>query len=278
MSIIDQIRAEVERLQHSEIPHTDEWWDGADYVRRQIKAKLSEIEKSEKPTNPTLQEQPVCEDVDEEIYKAKAKVALAFGGVTGEQDRILIGFARHFYELGKQSKGEGWCEKDESILNNIVEYKYLNIDDLEWLKALPQRFDLQPKPEVSEDLEEDENIFANKDLNGEVRKFIEQEKKENHGDLPCYGDFGIQMIARHFAQWQKEQDTRDMYMSDNRHFQKVYELGKKDMKEQMMKEAVEADVNTYEDLVSGESTAEFIVDMPVGNLGDKVKLIIVKKA
>ena len=52
--IIETIKAEVERLQHSEIPHTDEWWEGADYVRRQIKAKLSEIEKSEKPTNPTI--------------------------------------------------------------------------------------------------------------------------------------------------------------------------------------------------------------------------------
>lgn len=38
------------------------------------------------------------------------------------------------------------------------------------------------------------------------------------------------------AEWQKEQDTRDMCMSDNRQFEKVYELGKKDMKKQMMEE------------------------------------------
>ena len=40
------------------------------------------------------------------------------------------------------------------------------------------------------------------------------------------------------ANWQKEKDTRDMVMSDNRQFQKVYELGKKDMMEKMMKEKI----------------------------------------
>lgn len=60
--IIEKIRAEIERLKHTDIPHTDEWWDGADYVRRRMKEVLSDLEKSEKPT---LQEQPVCEDVEE---------------------------------------------------------------------------------------------------------------------------------------------------------------------------------------------------------------------
>ena len=46
-------------------------------------------------------------------------------------------------------------------------------------------------------------------------------------------------IARHFAQWQKEKDTCDLIMSDSRNLIKCYEQGKKDMKEQMMKEAVE---------------------------------------
>lgn len=48
-------------------------------------------------------------------------------------------------------------------------------------------------------------------------------------------------------------------------------------KEQMMKEAVEADVNTYEDLAAGKSWAEFVVKMPTNNLGDKVRIIIVKE-
>jgi hypothetical protein len=42
------------------------------------------------------------------------------------------------------------------------------------------------------------------------------------------------------AEWQKEQDTRDMFMSDNRHFQKIYELGKKDMKDEFEKNRLAA--------------------------------------
>jgi hypothetical protein len=46
---------------------------------------------------------------------------------------------------------------------------------------------------------------------------------------------------------------------------------------QMMKEAVEADVNIYRDLAAGKSWAEFVVEKPPKNLGDKVRIIIVKE-
>ena len=48
-------------------------------------------------------------------------------------------------------------------------------------------------------------------------------------------------------------------------------------KAQMMKEAVEADVDTYRDLATGKNLAELVVKMPTNNLGDKVKIIIVKE-
>lgn len=48
-------------------------------------------------------------------------------------------------------------------------------------------------------------------------------------------------------------------------------------REQMMEEAVEADVNIYRDIVVGKSWAEFVVEMPTNNLGDKVRIIVVKK-
>ena len=41
-------------------------------------------------------------------------------------------------------------------------------------------------------------------------------------------------------------------------------------------EAMEADVNIYRDLSEGESWAEFVVGNPPKNLGDKVRIIIVK--
>ena len=96
MTTIETIRAEL--LRHKEL-----FKEAADVGGYYASARRDEVNELLSFLD-TLQEQPVCEDVDEEIYKAKAKVALAFGGVTGEQDRILIGFARHFYELGRQSK------------------------------------------------------------------------------------------------------------------------------------------------------------------------------
>ena len=62
----------------------------------------------------------------------------------------LLGYAKH------EIKPAEWNERDKSILNNIIAYKVLNIDDLEWLKSLPERFNLQPKQEWSE---EDENML-----------------------------------------------------------------------------------------------------------------------
>ena len=48
-------------------------------------------------------------------------------------------------------------------------------------------------------------------------------------------------------------------------------------KKQMMKEAVEADVNIYRDIVAGKSWAEFVAEMPTNNLGEKVRIIIVRE-
>jgi hypothetical protein len=40
---------------------------------------------------------------------------------------------------------------------------------------------------------------------------------------------------------------------------------------------VEADVNIYRDLAAGKSWAEFVIEKPPKNLGDKVCIIIVKE-
>ena len=56
-----------------------------------------------------------------------------------------------------QNGNSRWSEEDESILNNIIAYRYLNVDDLEWIKKLPKRFNLQPKQEWSD---EDEKMLS----------------------------------------------------------------------------------------------------------------------
>lgn len=48
------------------------------------------------------------------------------------------------------------------------------------------------------------------------------------------------------AEWQKEQDTRDMIMSDGSYFQKCYELGKKDAEKEINKELIKAMEKVHE--------------------------------
>ena len=82
------------------------------------------------------------------------------------------------------------------------------------------------------------------------------------------------MYARHFAEWQKEQDTREMIMSDGSYFQKCYKQGKKDMKEQMLKGAVE-----YK--IVNNLAAYPVIYYEVNHLGlkygDKVRIVILKE-
>ena len=67
---------------------------------------------------------------------------------------------------------------------------------------------------------------------------------------------------------------RDIWKSD---ITNAFKAGAKWQKEKMMKNAVEADVNTYKELSVGKNWAEFVVEMPTNNLGDKVRLIVLPK-
>ena len=75
------------------------------------------------------------------------------------------------------------------------------------------------------------------------------------------------------AKWQKQHDDKEL----SEKIASAYQLGLADKEKQMLKEAVEADVNTYRDLAAGKSWAEFVVEKPPKNLGDKVRIIIVKE-
>lgn len=71
--------------------------------------------------------------------------------------------------------------------------------------------------------------------------------EEAAGEYASDGSIGfIDMTAYNAfiagAKWQSKKDTMEMVMSDGSYFQKCYEQGKKDMKQQMMKEAVEGEV------------------------------------
>lgn len=102
--------------------------------------------------------------------------------------------------------------------------------------------------------------------------FVEHMIKEEHRQ-PTYSDaieYGMKL--------QKDKDDRDLLMSDNRNFDKCYELGKKDMKEEMMTAAADAYIS---DEITGKSlrfdSDAFMAAWNKYKVGDKLKLIIIKE-
>ena len=77
------------------------------------------------------------------------------------------------------------------------------------------------------------------------------------------------------AEWQKEQDMEEWIKDRDGCFWDGVEEGKKAMKEQMLKDAVEGYVNYYEDS-GGILMAEAQVGCPYHN-GDKVHIVILKE-
>ena len=87
-------------------------------------------------------------------------------------------------------------------------------------------------------------LFFIKDLmkQGEPDKSLEEAAKNYTDSSEWLIGEDLEHIDAAFiagAKWQEEQDTREMIKSDGGSFRKCYELGKKDIKEQMMKEAME---------------------------------------
>jgi len=164
-------------------------------------------------------------------------------------------FARHFYELGQQSlkDKDTFDEVDDAILELVIravrerkdeDTGYENHYDrlLNWLGELPNW--VRCKPKVSEDLEEEINRCIYKpffDLDGVAVK----------GATYYLTVEDVADIARHFAQWQKEQ---------------------------MMKEAVEARVfNVIPNRAVVMYDAYYPNGIPTNDRGVMGKLIFVKE-
>lgn len=93
--IIEKIRAEVNRL-WNEHPTEDIWDRGYNYACEEIMSFLSDLEKSEKPIDGLEDEidkrwKEWLSDDKEQVEGVLPKSEFAF-------------YARHFYELGRQSK------------------------------------------------------------------------------------------------------------------------------------------------------------------------------
>ena len=130
--------------------------------------------------------------------------------------------------------------------NEFIRY---NLDELE--------FDTLQEQPVCEDLEKEIERYKT-----DMEYLLAQE----------YGK-GFETNARHFAQWQKEQMMDEWLKDRDGCFWDGVNEGKKAMKEQMMKEAVEGKV--YMSFAPGHNQMVMAdTDLPTNT---KVKLIIVKE-
>lgn len=99
------------------------------------------------------------------------------------------------------------------------------------------------------------------------------------GPIPEYGG-NVKDAFIAGAEWQKEQDVTEMVQSENplsvAYANRCFENGKQAMKEQMMKDAVEADVF---DFSSNLPRPYAHISLPPNkyHTGDKVRIIIVKE-
>lgn len=92
-----------------------------------------------------------------------------------------------------------------------------------------------------------------------------------------YGQVDVIDAFKAGAEWQASQMPMP---EDTVLFQKGVAEGRRLEKEDIMKDAVEADVNTYKDPVLNCGWAEFVVDMPsveTDKFGDKVHIVVLKE-
>lgn len=137
----------------------------------------------------------------------------------------------------------------------------------EVLDYIESYINLQEQSSLPSDLDEAANKFGFKEtherlMEGEITRKNERMFR-----------WQIEKAFKAAAKWQEEKDQEIIKLAEDHAFL----AGADWQKEQMMKEAVEADVNIYRDIAAGKSWAEFVVEMPTNNLDDKVKVIIIKK-
>ena len=262
MNQIDLIQAEIERLRKDRsTPHLGKWYEGYHTALRKLSSFLA-----------TLEEEPV--DLEKGIEKFLDESGAPYVWCNDEEQKEWCGIiAKHFYELGRQSKEQPVCGFEPKFnVGDRIQFKgfghnkytiaKVNVDDNRYVDTngngmdmsyTDANFELVKEQPVCEGLEEAAKQYVEKMKFSSIQSFEDAFKAG--------------------ATWQKDKDTRDMYMSDNRHFQKIYELGRKEEREQMMAEAVEYI------LFQNNSGETYIPSIKLynGKAGDKVKLIIIKE-
>ena len=266
------------------------WYEGKVEMCRELLSILDAIE-----------EQPVCEDLEEEIREF---VEQEWDGLHDNDGNPLYTadyleyIARHFYELGRQSKPKVSDEFEEEFIRYIHE-KDAEVseqgestyaqEDLEDIASHFAQWGAEHRgsSETTKDLEEAAEISFDeaKSLTEGYMYFLAKGLKENH-PRPIGPHWFCEYAKNRFiagAKWQKEKDEsiyRKFFNDRNQGDASFYDLlayreghrdGMDEQKEQMMNEAVEGiahpvDCEIWVNLVGyGYKFKE----------GDNVKIIII---
>lgn len=152
-------------------------------------------------------------------------------------------------------------EKEMLLLDRTNTYDIGRLDELNHLLLF---IDSIPEEPVSEDLEEEIENYIKDSLD---IKFPTTDKEQIKAD--------IRYIARHFAEWQRQKDQETIELAEDH----AMLAGMEKMREEMMKDAVDAAVheglsNKY---IKEQNKDAFDKALANFEVGDKVKIIIVKE-
>jgi len=278
MLLLQQIQAEVERLKKN--------MDNSPLATEQIAGYLFALADMQNVLD-TLQEQPICETctnykgcvtckdgnqwegqpVCEDLEVEMDRVW--FGGTMGLFPRVekyeedFRNIARHFYELGQQSK------RNIEICPHSTKSKSFSMRKE------------QSKPKVSEDVEEAAEVPNEEGirLQNEYTNYLAKGLKEGQ-ERPIGAKWMMGFAKKKFiegATWQKDKNEA---ITDSVKFEEGFktgrEVGAREQKEQMMKEAVEGEILARDIYDKRALDIDFVY--PDGlKPGDKVRIIIVKE-
>lgn len=147
------------------------------------------------------------------------------------------------------------AEKDDSIFARMGELSSL----IDFIDSLPE-----------EHTDEANCTTENEDLNEELHSWM----RENCDDNGFFNQFEL---ARHFAEWQREKNKQLVGATQKISYQHGYDEGRLDMKEELMKDAINGIMDCYDDneWIEITDTDKLIVTPSIA--GKKVKFIIVKE-
>lgn len=189
-------------------------------------------------------------------------------------------------ELGAREKEIGEVTAYKNILSRLSDLEKELVKDFPTTdEEMKQFLATHPKVEAPDRYKTPDWMFEKSEkptpaegLEEEIERYLSTEwelDEDLNKDEPIYiydcTWEDLKVFARHFAQWQKQHDAELIEIAYN----DGITIGMTKQKEQMLEEAVEGEVYLYHSYK--RDAVAILVDIPKETLGDKVRVIVLKK-